>query len=860
VFGRSNIVAMHSSHLERLTVEPSQLYTSDTLTASISIVNYGSLPTVVDDLSLWSTQGKMTVISQSSAPPYTITPGSMHTNTVRTVIPDNFDAGWTKFRASFAGTYDELPVSDESEYLDSAKILRRQSLAYNESSLSPISVSQGESYSFICRVVNSGADNIVLDTSSFVQFVSSDSDTFGINLNDPAYIPAINEPITLFFEETVIESQHGSGWFTVQLNLNGLQGFSDYSDTMTLSDSVLIQTPSSLIYGEGSLQPTVAFRGTEIAPSLTILNDGEASLVLDTDQSVLHLTSSLDEIRFTLADADITLQPGPNLLLFNPKTVPSSFPLTDNSLSLDIEGVENGFSRMQILSLGNNLIDFEQQATVRLVSATAVALNIPKVNTQQLFDIVIRVSNEGDENLESISVKLSSDGSSDFEDTYDIASILIGETDSVIAEIRASAIPNPAELFTAYIDSAIGASTGLSGVILSPLDNTAAVSIQSPAAIAVSASIDSPPNAVDGVLSIGQSFHITADFVNSGQASVGYGLINLSLKDTGFESDDDSLVAFAVDDILGWTVVAPMADVNREIIVELIDIPVDSNTGEPAVVQTGSVSIPVIVQKEELTLQVTYDFYSRELVSPGEEFDVADLSFSALAGNPEAEMQLDEISFNLLDRHGNAVAANDLLIAAELLHDGQSFQGGLSGNNVVISFGENLIFGPDNPKDLTFACTVSPDFTSSNFFIGLDSTSVAATDVTYGIEGSRVTVVGGDGAVLSALKGYGSAANNLEKSFFNYPNPFAAGAEETNIVYFLPTPANVTIEIFTLIGEKVFSEEINSGELGAIDGEKNILIWDGRNSRGDIVRNGVYIAVLKLSTGAEVRRKIAVVK
>jgi hypothetical protein len=860
VSGRSNIIAMHSSNLERLSVEPSQLYTSDTLTAAISIVNYGSLPTVVDDLSLWSTQGEMTVISQSNEPPYIITPGSMHTNTVRTVIPDNFDAGWTKFRASFDGTYNELPVYDESEYLDSAKILSKESLAYYESSLSPTSVSQGESYSFICEVVHFGEDNIVLDTSSFMQFVSSASDTFEINLDDPAYIPAINEPITMFFEERVIESQYGSGWFTVQLNLNGLQGFSGYGDTITLSDSVLIQTPSSLVYNEGSFQPAEAFLGTEIAPSLTVLNNGEASLVLDTDQSVLHLTSTFDEIRFTLADSDIILQPGPNLLQFNAKKVPSSFPLTDNSLSLDINGVENGFSRTQTLSLGDNLIDFQQQATVRLVSVTAVSQNIPKVNTQQSFDIVIRVANEGDEDIESVWIKLTSDGSSDFADTYSIDSIPIGETDSVIVEVRASAMPNPAELFTAYIDSAIGADTDLSGVILSPLDNTAAVSIQSPAEIAVSARIDSPPNAVDGVLSIGQSFHITTGFINSGQASVGYGLVNLSLKDTGFETDDDSLVAFAVDDIIGWTVTAPMADVNREIVVELIDIPADSNTGEPAVVHTGSVSIPVIVQKEELTLQITYDFYSRELVSPGEKFDVADLTCLALAGNPEAEIRLDEISFNLLDRHGNTAAANELLIAAELLHDGQAFQGSLSGSNVAFSFGENLIFGPDNPKDLTFTCTVNPDFASSSFFIGLDSTSVTATDVTYGIEGSRVTVVGGDGVALAALIGYGSAANNLEESFFNYPNPFAAGEEETNIVYFLPSPADVTIEIFTLIGEKVFSEEINSGELGAVSGEKNIIIWEGRNSRGDIVRNGVYIAVLKLSTGTEARRKIAVAK
>jgi hypothetical protein len=206
------------------------------------------------------------------------------------------------------------------------------------------------------------------------------------------------------------------------------------------------------------------------------------------------------------------------------------------------------------------------------------------------------------------------------------------------------------------------------------------------------------------------------------------------------------------------------------------------------------------------------------------------------------------------------MAADELLISAGVLHLDDPYPAALSGSSAVFSFGSDLLIRPEQPEELTLVCTVNPEFSSSSFFIGLDSNSVSATDVTYGIEGSAVAVVGRDGTALSARKGYGSVENDLARSFINYPNPFAAGEEETNIVFFLPEPADVTLEIFTLIGEKVFSEAIASGETGAVSGEKNTLIWDGRNSRGDIVRNGVYIAVLKLSSGAEARRKIAVLK
>ena len=50
-------------------------------------------------------------------------------------------------------------------------------------------------------------------------------------------------------------------------------------------------------------------------------------------------------------------------------------------------------------------------------------------------------------------------------------------------------------------------------------------------------------------------------------------------------------------------------------------------------------------------------------------------------------------------------------------------------------------------------------------------------------------------------------------------------------------------------------------EGGGTVGQLNELTWDGRNNNGDMVYNGVYIAIIKiLATGEEARMKVAVMK
>ena len=90
---------------------------------------------------------------------------------------------------------------------------------------------------------------------------------------------------------------------------------------------------------------------------------------------------------------------------------------------------------------------------------------------------------------------------------------------------------------------------------------------------------------------------------------------------------------------------------------------------------------------------------------------------------------------------------------------------------------------------------------------------------------------------------------------FNYPNPFNPGKQPTSIVYYAPNTGAVTVKIFTITGKLVRTLTGQVTTTGS-----NEIVWDGKNGRGQTVRNGVYVAVILPPGGDRQMVKIAVVK
>jgi hypothetical protein len=125
-----------------------------------------------------------------------------------------------------------------------------------------------------------------------------------------------------------------------------------------------------------------------------------------------------------------------------------------------------------------------------------------------------------------------------------------------------------------------------------------------------------------------------------------------------------------------------------------------------------------------------------------------------------------------------------------------------------------------------------------------------------------VAVVAGDGQAFPfwTLAG-GPTALTLKGSYSNFPNPFAAGRQSSTFAFYLKSPARVTLELWTLRGDRVRTL-LSGTSLEA--GLHQEIGWDGKNGRGDTVVNGAYVAEIRATydDGSEERerRKVAVVR
>jgi len=117
------------------------------------------------------------------------------------------------------------------------------------------------------------------------------------------------------------------------------------------------------------------------------------------------------------------------------------------------------------------------------------------------------------------------------------------------------------------------------------------------------------------------------------------------------------------------------------------------------------------------------------------------------------------------------------------------------------------------------------DFEMPDMGIGSHSIAVSASDNM----GNRTNVTSG----FDIISSFDFDIRNVA----NHPNPFpAAGDDGTYIMFQLPSPADVDIDIFTVGGRRIRKIHGIDAAAGA-----NQVYWDGRDQEGDEIANGVYL-------------------
>jgi len=108
-------------------------------------------------------------------------------------------------------------------------------------------------------------------------------------------------------------------------------------------------------------------------------------------------------------------------------------------------------------------------------------------------------------------------------------------------------------------------------------------------------------------------------------------------------------------------------------------------------------------------------------------------------------------------------------------------------------------------------------------------------------------------------QGSGNETNNTQTFIgqaYNYPNPFKIDSEKTIIRYELQNSAEVTIDIMD--SNTNFITNLIKNEFRPA-GENTEDVWDGRNSAGRFVANGVYFCNIRTSLEQKII-KIAVTR
>jgi hypothetical protein len=105
----------------------------------------------------------------------------------------------------------------------------------------------------------------------------------------------------------------------------------------------------------------------------------------------------------------------------------------------------------------------------------------------------------------------------------------------------------------------------------------------------------------------------------------------------------------------------------------------------------------------------------------------------------------------------------------------------------------------------------------------------------------------------------------IDNSISGYPSPFnPKGPDGENYItlqYPLAQASSVEINIYDLMGQKVWHKNIDAGQEGGQGKTDNRVFWFGTNDNGMVVANGGYITTVKVgTTGQMMKTKILVVK
>ncbi|MCK6619504.1 MAG: hypothetical protein HUU32_01230 [Calditrichaceae bacterium] len=378
----------------------------------------------------------------------------------------------------------------------------------------------------------------------------------------------------------------------------------------------------------------------------------------------------------------------------------------------------------------------------------------------------------------------------------------------------------------------------------------------------------------------GEQFVLQAAVNNAGEADVqGTGRVRLNIGEVGFQfaGGETEEKDFVIDNQTNtasfqWTLLAPNFDVNTVFTLGFTtQLPSDVNTQAPASTGVNTLVFDINMVSSQITIKPLDDVVEVDNSYIQGEREIGVLGAAFINPNTVETIFINNFDIAVLDGEtGTPVAdMHNLISRVEVVsYDFYRQQLGKPGsppdrlgevviteqtaNPVKINFSPVDTLAAEESDSLVIRIDMANQPISRNFRIQLKQ-----VDASGGFVG-RVNVVDSLGAPLAAIQLQSPRVTLLssdpQQIFHNYPNPFGmetrlpgAPPGVTRFNFLMENSGNAELHIFTLTGRLVWSSAVNGLPAGL---HTSALEWDGRNSQGERVVNGVYVAVLKVNYGS----------
>jgi hypothetical protein len=668
--------------------------------------------------------------------------------------------------------------------------------------------------------------------------------------------------VNLQFIFTEIPEIKSLGWFSegyrllnLGLYLGDNRSRTSYVRNFIGFDSVYFAFSGNLAYEPETFVPKLLSPNRTYSFEFDLNFDGNIDYAPDTTEAnrpVFQLLGIDTILTAEIIDDSLKLRKGINHLTTGEIYIPSKYTNAEFSPRLIISGRELYASRTDTITFGDEFISVSDLPGIQVYSTSLIAPNPPFLNYGQHFAINIAVRSFATDTIYDATVYILSDPENDTVAVSSGHAIYPSSGLGVIIPMIADSVSHPAKIYRAAVSAP-------NADILPPEDNSVAITVQSPAELNLEYSLI---GAYEGYVEYGQTFTLQALLSNDGEAEATSGELTITTGGVNFGIPDPLTIVIDPDSISAWALAAPSVSDTAIIKMVLSDIPIDKNTGQTALVKNESLAIMIIIEPSAAELVVNGVIGSAPLVIKGSQSELFTLEMKNNTDNELNIIGLKSIDVELGDRKGNLISP-DLILdpgATYFLEEGDIKASGAIIDDILRMSFEDFRLGPKEERAIVFRAKFLKEIDISGFSLHIENQDIKAIFVAGPRLNQAVPVVGEFDNNFRMSGNFTVTPPSLEQSLMIRNNPFNPEIESAEIAYNLERDADVSMRIFTLAGEKVRESEFRAGSVGGRAGN-NTIEWDGKNDKGKVVVNGVYVVVIRdNSAGESYKIKLAVMK